>query len=381
VFITDTANVSSSSNDIVFLAANTTSKRISSDVDDYYTVTAVEKNEVKTLQVRWDANVSMAGAGVITNVTYNPATDDNETHCVILNNVTYDSNDLITLGQFSSTKLKVDVKQGVRRVNSEEVRVGTHSNNSLLRDVAENIRVYFVDGDDVYEITVDEIVNDTMDMAYYVEEDGELTYLFIVDYEDEAVITEASVLYGDGEIEQVNNTNFVYHYVTNNAPATVIDALKGWLNANGLLSDLSKDATLATIDNGYTITIAGVPYTVTYAKDAKAVVTMTAAPTLSANVSWAVESSKQYHAYSVVAGTPATLGDVNAASDKFVAASTATFTVRPVSTSVTSVSLTVNDGTNATTYAGVPVAGSATDDFTVTFPVPNANFTISVSAS
>ena len=56
VFVTNSNHVTSSSNDIVFLAANSTSKLVENDDGFYYEVSAVEKNEIKTLMIK--TNVS-----------------------------------------------------------------------------------------------------------------------------------------------------------------------------------------------------------------------------------------------------------------------------------------------------------------------------------
>ena len=60
--------------------------------------------------------------------------------------------------------------------------------------MADSIRVYFVDGDDITQIGYDEIDNDTMDWVYYVQnDDSEITYLFIVDCDDEDTVNTATI--------------------------------------------------------------------------------------------------------------------------------------------------------------------------------------------
>ena len=196
VYIVSAWEVSSSSNDIVFLVANSTSNEIEGDDGIYYEVSAVEKNEIKTLMVK-KLNAAAADSGVtfrgtnfdLTTYAFTPGNDatEKEWRCVILDSVTYDSNDFITRGSWTSTDDTAIRYQGIRRVNDEEVRVNTSQANSILKDVAENVRVYFVDGDDIEQIDYSEIVNDTMDYVYVVEDkDGEVTYLFIVNYDGES---------------------------------------------------------------------------------------------------------------------------------------------------------------------------------------------------
>ena len=199
VYITNAQQVSSSSNDIVFLAATSISDMIESDDGKYYEITAVEKNQIKTLMIKADAGVSFDTNDAL--FTPGGKDQDKAFNCVILNNVSYDSNDFMTRGSFNGGPGRDNayMAHGIRRVNSEEIRVNTAAGrSSQLKDVAENIRVYFVDGDNITQIEYSEIVNDTQDYVYYVEDnDGEVTYLFIVDYEPDddtatASITEAN---------------------------------------------------------------------------------------------------------------------------------------------------------------------------------------------
>ena len=137
---------------------------------------------VKCLEIKQGVSFS---ANDITLTPGDRSTMD-EAHCVILNSVVYDSNDFITSGAFVSGSQTAERCQGVRRVNEGQVRLNT-SGNSALHDVADNIRVFFACGDysdDIEQIDYSEIVNDTMDWVYYVQENGKITYLFIVDYEE-----------------------------------------------------------------------------------------------------------------------------------------------------------------------------------------------------
>jgi hypothetical protein len=183
IFITNATNVSSSSNDIIFLSANSTSNLVDSDDGYYYDVNAVNKNVVETIRVKRGSTLNMNG------LTFTPGAPGNksESRCVILNNVTYDSNDLLIDGFFDTSKVSVGRVQGIRRINEEEIRLNTNG-SSYLRDVAQGCKIYFVDGDDIAPIEYDEIINDTNDYAYYVEDDGVITYLFIVNYEPEATV-------------------------------------------------------------------------------------------------------------------------------------------------------------------------------------------------
>jgi hypothetical protein len=372
VFVTRTATVSSSSNDIIFLAANSTSNLIDSDIDQYYDISAVDKNEIKTLRIRrgLDSPLTMSG------ISFTPgAGHDDALHCVILNNVTYDSNDLITSGSFNSgaaNRLRADQAQGIRRVNDEEIRINTHFSNSILKDVAENIRVYFVDGDNIEQIDVDEIVSDTGDMVYYVEEDGEVTYLFIVDYSGDAEIEEVTTYYADGELVRTGNEKFVFHYLDDAGKARVRDALRGFL---GVPNDTSAQVT--DIDGGYNIRIDGVDYTVMLEKNGRAPVTANWGTVT--GVSNQQMLSRGYNRYSIDTSVdPHVVVNNNGGCIPGMPLNV----VMTVGGSVTTVSVTMteldanNNPTNTTTVNAEETSVSGQRQ--ATFTVPSANFTISI---
>ena len=168
-----------------FLAAHTTSNLIQSDDGAYYEVNAVVNGEVTTVKVK--QGVSFQGSY---GETFTPGNVDTqkEFNCVLLNEVAYNSNGLITKGAWRSDDDITLRFQGVRRrPNEDEIRLNTYGMNNFLMDVAEDVRVYFVDGSDIRRISYAEIVNDTQDWGYCVENaDGEITHLFIVNYAEDA---------------------------------------------------------------------------------------------------------------------------------------------------------------------------------------------------
>ena len=234
VFVTNAWDVSNSTNDIVFLVANSTSNLIEADDGEYYEVSAVEKNEIKTVMVKYvrDNRVSFTANGV----TFTPGvgSTEKEYRCVILNNVSYDSNDFITKGEWKEDDDVIPGRvQGIRRVNDEEVRLNNYGNNtSFLKDVAENVRVYFVDGDDIEQIDYSDIVNDNQDWVYYVEDDGEITYLFIVDYEDDGTAPGVTIIAGSIGFNTIGNAA-TYHLM----PGTVTPDLEKVRNALNALNE------------------------------------------------------------------------------------------------------------------------------------------------
>ncbi|MBR0281345.1 MAG: S-layer homology domain-containing protein [Oscillibacter sp.] len=252
VFVTNAWDVSNSTNDIVFLVANSTSNLIEADDGEYYEVSAVEKNEIKTVMVKYvrDNRVSFTA----NNATFTPGvgSTEKEYRCVILNNVSYDSNDFITKGEWKEDDDVTPGRvQGIRRVNDEEVRLNNYGNNtSFLKDVAENVRVYFVDGDNIEQIDYSDIVNDNQDWVYYVEDDGEITYLFIVDYEDDGGQQGTTIIAGSIGFNTIGNVA-TYHLMPGVAMPSLEDvrvALNNW-NTNFTYSDASATED----DNGNTV--------------------------------------------------------------------------------------------------------------------------------
>ena len=213
-----------------FLAAHTTSNLIQSDDGAYYEVNAVVNGEVTTVKVKQGVSFSSSGA------TFTPGSVDTqkESDCVLLNNVTYDSNGLITMGEWrNGGDYGYDFTgqcQGVRRrPNEDEIRLNLAGVNSFLKDVAEDVRVYFVDGSDIRRISYSGIVNDVMDYVYYVENgDGEITHLFIVDYEP-APAPAPVIIAGSISFNTVGNAA-TYHLMPG-ATAPDLETVRNALNA------------------------------------------------------------------------------------------------------------------------------------------------------
>ena len=273
VYVLNGRDVSSSSNDIVFIAANSKSNLVEDDDGFYYEVTAVDKNEVKTFMVKENTTLYMGPDGTDFITAFNPSRpgDDTESNCVILNKVTTDSNDFITGGVFRRVEGgdRASKARGIRRVNSEEVRIGTYYSNYQLKDVADNVRVFFVDGDEIEQIDYSEIVNDTLDYVYYVEDDGEITYLFIVNADDAdatATIPAANLVKGGGT-RNFNVANYIVaagstvtFTVVDNTDTALTDAdgtAQVWFQTEAATSGVWYDATYNAGDANWSIAVPG----------------------------------------------------------------------------------------------------------------------------
>ena len=154
------------SKDVIFIAGESVSKRITeSDTADYYTYNAVVKGEITSIMVKADVTLGSLVAGEKTNV--------------ILNTTTTDSDDIYTSGSFSSTDVSVYSTTGVKKVSSDEIKLG-----GKTLSVASNVQVYLVDDSgDIEAISISEVKTNADNKAMYTMEDGEITNLFIIEVE------------------------------------------------------------------------------------------------------------------------------------------------------------------------------------------------------
>ena len=232
------------SDNFTFLAAHTTSNLIDSDNGAYYEVNAVVNGEVTTVKVK--QGVSFQGSY---GETFTPGSVDTqkESNCVLLNDVTYDSNELIIRGIWAYGDDFSGLCQGIRRrPNEDEIRLNTSAVNSILKGVAEDVRVYFADGSDIRRISYSEIVNDTQDWVYYVESDGEITHLFIVNYTEEPPEPAPVIIAGSISFNAVGN-EATYHLM----PGAVQPSLEAVRVAlNGLNANFTYGNAAAEDANG-----------------------------------------------------------------------------------------------------------------------------------
>jgi hypothetical protein len=390
IFVTD-ATVSSSGNDIVFLVANSTSNLITAtDIDNYYTVAAVEKNEIKTLMIKAGTTLDSSY------LTYRAGGGkDNEANCVLLNDVNYDSNDLMNYGIWDSTGGATAHKaRGIRRLNAEEIRVNTHTDDSIIRDLDEGVKVYFVDGSDIERIEVDAIVNDTSDYVYYVMEKGEVTNLFIVNYDSTDAPTTTTTYWADGELELLDpsgdRTNYIYHYAGDNTGmAKVRDALKGAVGS-------ASSASVSKNGEAYNITLDGIVYTITPVQDAHAIVR----GAINTDTSIAKCNTVDKESYTIYVADLDGDGFIDKGSDVvyrdmdndgvvdtsftggYLSGTTVKLSITPV-VSTDDVKVEVYDRAATPNLLDAPAVSAPAADgtVTVTFTVPSVNFTVEITAA
>ena len=181
---TNAASVSTSSKDVTFLAGKSISGKITnSDGDQYYTYNAVVNGQITTVKV--DAGTDMDVSGVMTDGKLN-----NGVNNALFSGVTT-SDDIITgltayntnAGQNPYTD---DAKGTVKVSGDNTLGFGTGSSIQYFT-AANDCKVFYIDAEGVItEGAVSSIATDEDDRAYYVVDDGELTYVFIQSYEKNA---------------------------------------------------------------------------------------------------------------------------------------------------------------------------------------------------
>jgi len=250
-------DVESSSKDITFLTKP--SDKYESDTGEaYYEYKAIIKGEIQTLPVYVYESTALVGAKE--DITEDTGTwndgdapsvitgNDYRTGSIILNKTTYDNDDFLTRGSFSSKSIQSMVAQGIKRTNvSDEIKLDTHDADHT-ETVASGVNVFYISGDTITRIGVSEIHNDNDDMVYYtVDDDGDITNLFIVDYEDDDSYIAFAGIDSNGD---------VYYYWNNDADEDedgVIDAQAAFdaksadSQANDLLKALMWNTSIQSI--------------------------------------------------------------------------------------------------------------------------------------
>ena len=179
---TTAKSVSTSSKDVTFLAGKSISGKITnSDNDVYYTYNAVVNGEITTVNV--DANTN------VTSVMTNGKLDSGVNNALFSNVTTSDDiiTGLVAYNSVSSTNPYTENMKGTVKVSGDNtLGFGTGSSIKYFT-AAKDCKVFYIDSEGVItEGAVSSIATDEDDRAYYVVDDGELTYVFIQSYEKNA---------------------------------------------------------------------------------------------------------------------------------------------------------------------------------------------------
>ena len=151
-------NISTSSSEVTYIASKSEEGKIVSSNGDYYLYNAVVNGEITTIK---------ANAQISTNKVYG--------------SVSYDSDDILNVSSAKDhSKLVTPSSAGtVKQSGSSTIGFG-NGNSVAYWSVAKDCKVFYVDADGkITESSLSGISTDTDDTVLAVQNDGELTYIFI----------------------------------------------------------------------------------------------------------------------------------------------------------------------------------------------------------
>ena len=168
-----TAKVSTSSKDVTFLAGKSVSgKIIDADNNQFYSYNAVVNGEITTVMV--DATVDVTGKMT------DGKLDSGVTNALFSNVSTDDDNIITSLTAYATTGNPMTASTTGTVKLSGDSTLGFGTSSKTYYTVANDCKVFFIDGDGVITSgSASSIGTDENDVAYYVIDDGELTYIFI----------------------------------------------------------------------------------------------------------------------------------------------------------------------------------------------------------
>ena len=185
IFVLGGSSVNSSK-DITFLAGKSVSKLVTeSDTAEYYVYNAVVKGEITTVMVAKYADGDQTqGALTLSGEPVSMLAGANGN--IILNTLTSDSDDIITAASYTPGDVTVYTDNGVKKVSTEEIKVGTwdaaaqKAVNGKTLSVASDCAVYLIDDDGNIEAAdLSDVKTNADSIAIYTMEDGEITNLFV----------------------------------------------------------------------------------------------------------------------------------------------------------------------------------------------------------
>ena len=181
------ADVSTSSKDVTFLAGKSVSGKITdSDDNTFYTYNAVVNGTITTVKVDANTNVaSVMNQGTlvsgVTNALFSNANINDGIIEGLTAYTTDTSKDVYSASATGTVKL------------SGENTIGFGTTTKTYFSVASDCKVFFIDNDgEITTGSVSSIGTDTNDIAHYVVDDGELTYIFVQNVDDTATDPGAS---------------------------------------------------------------------------------------------------------------------------------------------------------------------------------------------
>ena len=247
------ADVSTSSKDVTFLAGKSVSGMITdSDDNTFYTYNAVVNGTITTVKVDAGTNVaSVMNQGTLVSGVQNALFSNiniNDDIIEGLNAYTIDATKDVYSGSATGT---------VKLSGENTIGFGTSTKDYF--SVASDCKVFFIDNDgDITTGSVSSIGTDTNDKAYYVVDDGELTYIFVQNVDDAATDPGASTNANYTAVLTKSNGEIILTVTSVNG--TAAEAVTGTVTTTGSVNLTSNLVGGNTANNNsgwkYTETIA-----------------------------------------------------------------------------------------------------------------------------
>ena len=178
VFVTN-ATITTSSSDLIFIAANSATNPVVEKSSTYRTFNAVVDGTITKVNVLvgttlGDKSESPAPGTqlAVTDESKKPGPDNS----LILDNTEYDANGLMIAGSYDSNTVSVSRAQGLSAPSNGAIRLG-----GVLMDLSSDVNVYSVSTTgSISKISLNNVKADSDDIVYYTQDNRDITNLFIL---------------------------------------------------------------------------------------------------------------------------------------------------------------------------------------------------------
>ena len=178
VFVTN-ATITTSSSDLIFLAANSASNPVRGMSATYRTFNAVVDGTITKVNVIVGTTLGSKeekpapGTQLVVANNSDKIAPDNS---VVLNNTEYDANNFMIAGSYESNTVGVSRAQGYSTPANGAIRLG-----GVLMDLSSSVNVYSVSTTgSISKINVNNVREDSNDWVYYTQDNRDITNLFIL---------------------------------------------------------------------------------------------------------------------------------------------------------------------------------------------------------
>jgi len=242
------ATVTSSSDDVVFLAEESQSAIITDeDGNKYVTYNAVINGKITPVKV-------LSTLASVIDVEAN----------VVYGGVTYNSDDIVKATTTASTAVSVT---GITKL-SGDTTIGFGSSSISYYTVADDCKVFIVDTDgDITESSVSSIAKDTTEKVIFTTDDGEVNYIFIQENDTGSSETPTDTSANVSSIDLAANGTITVNLTTGTSSATTYDVTLSQLRDTGYVAVGTYTVTVAANATAGTVAASlasGETYKVTY---------------------------------------------------------------------------------------------------------------------